>query len=467
MKRKLDFIFLSGAIIFTLFSCTNEKGNEMKFSGAKGEVKIINLDPGHFHAALVQKTMYDQVSPVVHVYAPAGPEVKDYLSRINDYNTRPQDPTNWDLRIYEGDDFLEKMLAEKPGNVLVTAGNNRKKMQYIKTAIDAGINVLADKPMCINKNDFDDLKTVLTTANVNGVLLYDIMTERYEITTILQRELTQIPAIFGGLVAGSPEEPAVTKESVHHFFKYVSGNPLIRPAWFMDVTQQGEGIIDVTTHLVDLIQWECFPEQVINYNSDIEIIQAKRWPTRMTAEQFTIATRLPDYPDYLQNSIDKDGNLQIYANGEINYKIKNIHARVSVLWNFQAPEGAGDTHFSIMRGTKANVIIRQGKEEKYIPELYIEAAPGGNIQELARDLDTEFPALQVKYPGIGLKKLDSSWQLVIPNTYRTGHEAHFGQVTEKFLQYLVDGKMPDWEAPNMLAKYYTTTTALEIALQNK
>ena len=48
------------------------------------------------------------------------------------------------------------------------------------------------------------------------------------------------------------EEPAVTKESVHHLFKYVSGKPLRRPAWFFDTAQQGEGIVDITTHLVDL-----------------------------------------------------------------------------------------------------------------------------------------------------------------------------------------------------------------------
>jgi len=38
---------------------------------------------------------------------------------------------------------------------------------------------------------------------------------------------------------------------------------------------------------------------------------------------------------------------------------------------------------------------------------------------------------------------------------------------ERFLKYLSEGKLPAWEAPNMLAKYYTTTRALEIAKQNK
>jgi hypothetical protein len=51
----------------------------------------------------------------------------------------------------------------------------------------------------------------------------------------------------------------------------------------------------------------------------------------------------------------------------------------------------------------------------------------------------------------------------VPEKYNEGHEAHFGRVTEKYLQYLKEGKLPSWEVPNMIAKYYTTTSALELA----
>jgi hypothetical protein len=64
------------------------------------------------------------------------------------------------------------------------------------------------------------------------VLLYDIMTERSEITTVLQREFSMLPEVFGTLEKGTPDNPAVIKESVHHFFKFISGAPNIRPAWF-------------------------------------------------------------------------------------------------------------------------------------------------------------------------------------------------------------------------------------------
>jgi hypothetical protein len=37
---------------------------------------------------------------------------------------------------------------------------------------------------------------------------------------------------------------------------------------------------------------------------------------------------------------------------------------------------------------------------------------------------------------------------------------------KKFLGYLEHRDMPAWEVPNTLAKYYTTTKALEIARHN-
>ena len=36
------------------------------------EVKLITLDPAHFHAALVQKRMYQGVSNLVDIYALLG-----------------------------------------------------------------------------------------------------------------------------------------------------------------------------------------------------------------------------------------------------------------------------------------------------------------------------------------------------------------------------------------------------------
>lgn len=437
----------------------------MRFTGAKGEVKIMTLDPGHFHAALVQKVMYKQVSPEVHIYAPAGSDVKDHLNRINGFDTRLENPTNWESKVYTGDDFLEKMLADKPGNVVVISGNNRNKAEYIKACVDAGLNVLADKPMCIDRNGFELLQQAFHSAEKKGILLYDIMTERYEITSILQKILVNNSEVFGTLLQGTPENPAVTKESVHHFFKYVARKSIQRPAWYFDTDQQGEGLVDVTTHLVDLIQWECFPNQVLDFISDIEMISARHWHTPITPEQFHQATQLVDFPDFLKAKLNPSGVLPVYANGEMIYKIRSMYAKVTVTWEFQAPPGGSDTHFSVMRGSRANIVIRQGREQDYSQELYVEVPAANNTEAVALALNKAIADLQTAYPGLELKNENGSWHILIPEKYRVGHEEHFAQVTEKYLQFLVDGRLPEWEVPNMITKYHTTIAALEKALK--
>ncbi len=275
---------MMGIAVFTAAVVGCDKKTGPRLTGAKGEVRLMTLDPGHFHAALVQKTMYDQVWPTVHVYAPEGPDLQDHLKRIQGFNTRQADPTAWVEKVHTGTDFLERMIRERPGNVVVLSGNNARKTDYILQSVRAGLHVLADKPMVITPEQFPVLEEAFATAGKKGVLLYDIMTERYEITTILQKELSRIPEVFGDLDKGTPEDPAVTKESVHHFFKSVAGSPLVRPGWFFDVRQQGEGMVDVSTHLVDLIQWECFPEQVLS-KADVTVLAAERWPTELSLEQ--------------------------------------------------------------------------------------------------------------------------------------------------------------------------------------
>jgi len=455
-------------LIFFVLITTSCRQGGIKVQTAKSEtlmektyeVKLITVDPGHFHAALVQKIMYDQVSPVVHVYAPQRPDYLQHLERIKSYNSRQANPTSWKEKVYTGPDFFEKMISDKAGNVVVLSGNNRKKAEYITKSINAGLNVLADKPMIISPEDFPALEAAFTTAREKGVLLYDIMTERYEVTTILQKLLSQKTEVFGTLTNGSKEEPAVTKVSVHHFSKIVSGSPLLRPVWFFDVQQQGEGIVDVTTHLVDLIQWECFPEQILK-PSDINMISAKRWPTFISKDEFKGVTGFDNFPDYLQKDI-KDGKLNVFANGEMVYQIKGIFAKVSVEWKYQAPPGGGDTHYSVMHGTKCDLIIRQGADEKFLPTLYIENIKGLPVNEFTSLLKEVIKTLP--YDSLQIEPVNkTTLKVVVPGKYRVSHEEHFGQVTARFLEYLKAGKLPEWEVPGMITKYYTTTRALKLA----
>jgi predicted dehydrogenase len=465
MKKLLLLII---PLTFIMASCgsggaKHESAKSDSSMGKTDQVKLVLVDPGHFHAALVQKTMYKQVSPDVHLYAPEGPDYQQYLSKIVSYNSRDDDPTSWNEIVYTGPDFFEKMLADKAGNVIVLSGNNREKANYITKSINAGLNVLADKPMVITPEDFPKLEAAFATAKEKGVLLYDIMTERHEVTTILQKLLSQKTEIFGAMTNGSAEEPAVSKLSVHYFSKNVSGSPLIRPAWFFDVQQQGEGLVDITTHLVDLVQWECFSEQVLSPD-DINMVKAKRWPTIILKDEFKGVTGIDNFPEYLQKDI-KDGKLNVYSNGEMVYQIKGVFAKISVEWKYKAPPGGGDTHYSVMRGTQCDLVIKQGADENFVPTLFIENIKGIAMSELQERLNKAF--LTLPYDSLSVDAVSKDvLKINIPEKYRIGHEAHFGQVTEKYLKYLEEGNMPEWEVPNMITKYYTTTSALKMAKGN-
>ncbi|MCH5683526.1 Gfo/Idh/MocA family oxidoreductase [Niabella sp. W65] len=108
--------------------------------------------------------MYPDVDSNVYVYAPEGPDLRLHLDRINAYNTRTDQPTHWNEQVYTGADFFQKMIAEKKGNIVVMAGNNQKKTEYIFNTVDAGMNVLADKPMVINSEGFELLKKAFAKA---------------------------------------------------------------------------------------------------------------------------------------------------------------------------------------------------------------------------------------------------------------------------------------------------------------
>lgn len=442
-------VLIASAILFQFCDAPKEEMNTEKSSAA---IQIVSLDPGHFHAGLIHKSMYPEVDSTIHVYAPEGEELRDYLKRIAGYNERPEDPTAWNVEVYTGDDFLQKMIQEKAGNVMVVAGKNDRKIDYILAALENGMNVYADKPLVINPEGFQKLKKAFEIAGEKNLLFYDIMTERFEISTILQKELSGIEEVFGTIEQGTLENPAITKESVHHFFKYVSGAPLIRPEWFFDTEIEGSGLVDVTTHLVDLVQWEAFPGFVLD-TTDVDMLEAKLLSTSLDYDQYKLVTgKTPPFQE--------GETLDVFANGEMNYTLKGIHAKVSVKWAFQAPEGTADTHYSIMRGTKADLIIRQGAEENYKPVLYVKLK---EQQDEALEKAIQ-ESLQGKYPGIALSKLaNGEFKIEIPESYSVGHEAHFAQVTENYLKYFKAGELPDWEVPNMIVKYYTTTKAFDVA----
>jgi hypothetical protein len=158
----------------------------------------------------------------------------------------------------------------------------------------------------------------------------------------------------------------------------------------------------------------------------------------------------------------KNGDMNVFSNGEFTYQIKGIWAKVSAEWRYQSPEGGGDTHFSVMRGSKCDLVIRQTADEKSKPTLYIENVKDANIDDFRKELVVALG--KEPYDSLSVDKVDGKILRVnIPSRYRVGHEEHFAQVMAKFLDFLKEGKLPEWEVQGMITKYYTTTSALKLS----
>src|SRR5436309_15902101 len=143
------------------------------------ETSLVVLDPGHFHATLVQQQMYPGLSPLVRVHAPLGPDLIDYLNRITRYNRRSRAATDWRLDMHAGPDFLHRMRDEPPGRVAIFSCRNRGKIERIIAALETGLHVLADKPAVIEPSDLPQLETAISLAQGRGLVFADMMTGRH------------------------------------------------------------------------------------------------------------------------------------------------------------------------------------------------------------------------------------------------------------------------------------------------
>lgn len=415
----------------------------------------MTLDPGQFHAALIHRQTYPGVATAIDVYAPPGFDLDEHLRRLDQLIHAADPPLPWQVNLHAGDDYLERMLAERPGNVVVIAGRNDRKMEYISRCVEAGLNVLADKPWIIQRADLSRLTEALERAEETGVVVSDVMTERHEITNAVQRALVTDSDLFGDLVAGGADAPAVELRSVHHILKTVAGKPLRRPLWWFSPEVQGNALADVGTHLVDLVLWTLFPDEEVQ-PGDIGEGEVRHWATWIDLDRFARVTGGAEPPAALHGRL-KDGALACDANSELRFTTRGTHVRVTALWEVEAEHG--DTHFARYRGSRSTVEVRQGPAEGWRPEVYLLPARG------SADLPHEALRRWLlrhrdRWPGLDVRPAaDGALRIAMPDALRLGHERHFAEVTREFLDALRGGGAPDrQELARLRIKYALTTS---------
>jgi predicted dehydrogenase len=330
----------------------------------------------------------------------------------------------------------------------------------------ADLHVLADKPWIIEAGDLPKLEKALNTAEAQRSILFDAMTQRFEISVILQRALVNDAEVFGQPLKGSLTDPAVNIESLHYLFKEVNGAPNLRPAWFFDIHEQGEGLTDVGTHLVDMVAWILFPDQAIAYQNEIQVLRGTRWPTSLSLAEFQRVTGEKAFPASLQPAL-KDGKLDYFCNNTVNYTLRGVQVRLQATWEFAAPPGKKDTELAVFRGSRARVEVRQGVEENFRPEVYLVPNAEADRAGVLAALKQRLTALERDWPGLAVEEQRGRFRVLIPDRFRISHEAHFALVARQFLDYVREpAKLPAWEKPNLLAKYFVTTRGVELAREN-
>lgn len=419
-------------------------------------IRFMTLAPGHFHAALVYKVPTPGVHPRVYVYGPLDDDTRRFYDHLHQFNSRSEAPTNWELVLNAGANFLDRFRQQVPGNSALISGRNEHKIDWMTQAAEQNLIILADKPWIIRSDQFPKLQEFFRIVDLRDLVAWDMMTERFEPLTQMQRELMHDPDIFGSPLVGTPDHPTLSLESIHYLNKTVAGQTLQRPVWWFNPKVAGTAITDVGTHLADLAMWLLFPEQAIDYQRDIQILNATSWPTLLDASQFETLTGVKAFPVELQPYLQ--GNTLHYAgNGCVEYTLRGAHVRLTTIWDYESLKAPGDLHEATALGSKSRITVRTSGNQH---QLVIAPAKQQPRQPIFAALTRRCHNWQDQYPGLSVHDLGTEFEIRTTSAMQGNHEAHFHLVLNEFITYFHNSRrLPSWERSNLLAKYWLTTQA--------
>ncbi len=410
------------------------------------KAKIDVFQPVHFHGALPLQSMYSDIEGLeidrdVTVWYTPDNHLREFRGQIKAGRV----DTGYNLDYKGSEDALEEMLKQKRGNVLVLACPNVDKIDVIDKAIEAGYEmIICDKPWVIEKDRMGTLEKVIEKAEQKGTIIHDIMTERYELGTIMQGLIMQNDDLFGGLDDNTPDNPAITKRSVHILDKSHLGVER-RPDYF-DVAWQGEGNADVTAHLADMANLLVMQDRPV-YPDNVRLIEDKcrRWATNVPQSNFEAITKTAE---------KTPGD--VYCNGEFVYQVNGVNVGIKVDW---ALSGKDDEHYSVIRGKKVIIDVVKGSDDD---RQHVYITPRGDAEQTEEALKEHVVKLRKKFDdqSINYEKEDGRFKLVLPKG--PNHFEHFEQVSNQAFRYLA-GQDPyprSLEMSRLLTKYYLTTGAV-------
>ncbi|MCP5029910.1 MAG: hypothetical protein GY929_26870 [Actinomycetia bacterium] len=156
----------------------------------------------------------------------------------------------------------------------------------------------------------------------------------------------------------------------------------------------------------------------------------------------------------------RDGVLALECNAEIRYRLGRHHVRQQTEWRRRTPPGGGDAHNATVWGSRAVVVSRQGPDTRHRPELHVGS---DDRRSLAGRLEAGVEAWQTEWPGLEMVESDVGFELVMPPDQSGGHETHFAQVLDRFLDLVDRGEWPAADAAAIRTRYTLLAGARDFA----
>ncbi len=161
----------------------------------------------------------------------------------------------------------------------------------------------------------------------------------------------------------------------------------------------------------------CSPDRPSTTVRTSPSLAAQRWPTWIPQAEFQRVTGAARFPPSLAGAI-KDGRLEYFANTLVSYTIRGVHAKLNVIWDWEAPAGAGDTHYAVYRGSRARVEVRQTRADRFVPELYVVPATAEMKPQVLDAVRAKSGGAAARLPRHRIEDRGPEIRLTIPDALR-------------------------------------------------
>jgi hypothetical protein len=136
----------------------------------------------------------------------------------------------------------------------------------------------------------------------------------------------------------------------------------------------------------------------------------------------------------------KGDELAYRANAELTFRLGAVTAALDTRWDLSAPPAGGDTHRSVIRGTRAEILVEQHEGTGFRRRLSLVPLRDGKGVRAA--LTNAVAAWQAAHPGLDIVAAGATCEIRLPRSLDVGHEAHFPLMLADFLALIDGGRMP-------------------------